>query len=114
MDLETKLKGVRFGKCERWILETAPRPDQEPKYINMEYDSVSGSPHYRRIVIKAIAKLKKLGLVEVHRKLFDPETDDPGSHYCDEGFSCVNHRFWANHIRLTQLGVDVWEQRINI
>lgn len=110
MNPEMNLKGLRFGRCERWVLENAPEPGQEPRYINQEYDPRTYNRHTHRIVIRAIGKLKGLGLVETHRWLFDPEIEDPDGIYSNDGHCCVNHRFWANYVRLTPLGVKVKSQ----
>jgi hypothetical protein len=112
MDL-SYLMGTRLGKCERWMLETAPDPDDEPQYINRDYDNRRASDHQHRIVIRAIKKLNRIGLVEVHRKLYELEREDKdGDLYKDGRYSryCLNHAFWANHVRLTPLGKVVEDE----
>jgi hypothetical protein len=96
------MKGIRLGKCERWILLEAPNPDEEPRWITQGYEG--RYPHYEQwpqIVNRAIKKLAGIGLIEVHKKYFGNDE------VINDCFFDVNHGFWCNHIRLTPKGKAV-------
>jgi hypothetical protein len=107
---------MKLGKCETWILLNAPGPTEDPKFIDREYENCRlNTKSQSQIVRRAKRKLEFLGLIETVRKRFPATTHDEklgASWYgTDDGLG-PNHRFWANHVRLTPYGQKVMEAHI--
>ena len=52
--------------------------------------------------------MKRIGFVEVHKKLFGNTQAE--ENYIESVYFDVNHSFWANHIRLTPLGKAIADE----
>ena len=64
----------RLGKCQKWVLENSPLPNQEPCEIRHHWTAVHGEGTLSSIT-GTIKRLAESGLVEVSERPYNPAID---------------------------------------